>query len=276
VQQHQQVFLSYGPVPNSQLLLFYGFALPGNPFEQQQLQVQPEQVMTYLQQQLQQQQQQAPSSGQDPKQQQEQEEWSSSELVTEKVKLLQELHLASSFTLTVQQALPPGLLHSLRLLCCIAKELQQLQQALKQYRQQASGSTSPTPGGTAAGKGTAPRKHKSKAPGSKSGVEGSGGISAECIQQRWAAEVEQAAVLGAPVSAGNEAAVQTVLRQLLCAAKQPYEACLVKLRKRQQLQAMLAVKGKQVEADEAAFAAVLEVYLQSVLGVFDACGTAAG
>ena len=30
----QQLFLSYGPYPNDKLLLFYGFALPGNPFDE--------------------------------------------------------------------------------------------------------------------------------------------------------------------------------------------------------------------------------------------------
>jgi hypothetical protein len=272
VQQHQQVFLSYGPLPNSQLLLFYGFALPGNPFEQQQLMIQPEQVMSALQQQ---QQQQGSPPGQRPEQQQEQEGWSSSQLLATKVQLLHDLDLASSYTLTAQQPLPPGLLHSLRLLCCSTTELQQLQQAVQQYMQQASGSTSSTPGPSTAGKGSAARKAKSKATGKGSGTQGSDGTTAESMQQRWAAVVEQAAVLGGTVSARNEAAVQAVLQQLQCVAKQPYEACLAKLRKRQQLQAMLAGQGKQVQADEAAFAAVLGVYLQGVLGVFDACGAAA-
>ena len=29
----RQVFLSYGPLPNAKLLLFYGFAMEGNPFD---------------------------------------------------------------------------------------------------------------------------------------------------------------------------------------------------------------------------------------------------
>jgi hypothetical protein len=119
VQQHQQVFLSYGPLPNSQLLLFYGFALPGNPFEQQQLTIEPGQVPNLLRQQKQQQQRQ-----------------DSEGLQVLKLLLLQELQLPERFTLTVQQPLPHGLMDSLRLLYADSTEVHAVQLAAQQYRQQ--------------------------------------------------------------------------------------------------------------------------------------------
>jgi hypothetical protein len=87
------------------------------------------------------------------------------------------------------------------------------------------------------------------------------------------------AVLGSCLSGRQDAAALAGLKQLVAAAKQPYEVALAKLRKRQQLQAMLQTQQQrqqqQGQVVEAEFSAVLEVYLQDVLTLFDACTTAA-
>jgi hypothetical protein len=260
VQQHEQVFLSYGPLPNSQLLLFYGFALPGNPFEQQELQVHPEHVLNLLQQHRQQAVQQEEQEGHE-------------QMSAAKLKLLQGLQLPENVTLSVQQPLPHGLLHALRLMCANRAEVLQLQQAVQQVN--ASASTA-----QAAGSGSTRQQSSSRnSSGKKATHAGSSDSStaafAEATEQRWAAVAQQTAVLGSPLSSRNEAAALAVLQGLLLAAREPYDACLAKLQKRQQLQAMLQGRGQQVQPAEAAFVGVLEVYLRGVLGLFDACTAAA-
>lgn len=285
--QHEQACLSYGPLPNSQLLLFYGFALPGNPFEQQQLTLQPEEVLKLQQQQEQNQQQQEQKQGQgkrhDPGQ----------ELLAEKVRLLQELQLPAAFDLTVQQPLPHGLLHSLRLLCADRAELAAVLQAVQQYKQlqQQQGQEELTSSSAAvsassvppAGNSSKGSKKKGKGKGLASSSKGGAGSSASSavssvagVQQRWAAVAMQRAVLGQPLSGSNEVAAVAVLGQLLAAARRPYEASLAKLQKRQQLQALLLREQQQQLIEvEAGFAAVLEVYLREVLSLFGACCKAA-
>lgn len=292
LQQHQQVYLAYGPLPNSQLLLFYGFALQDNPFEQQQVHLQAKQVQHLL---LQQQQGQQQQEGKE-------DAAEAGALLAAKMDLLHQLQLPLSFSLTVQQPLPPGLLHCLRVLCASSAELQQLQQQLavtQQQQQQTAASnskgdadavaavvTNTTSSSSSKGKGKSKAKRAGKkAGGSSSGssdpsmVQGSSSSTgAQTLQRRWAAAAQQAAVLGSALSASNEAAVLAVLRQVLSAARQPYELCLDKLRKRQQLQAVLLSQQKQKQpssAAEVAFEGVLEVYLQRVLALFDSCSSKA-
>lgn len=261
VHQHQQVFLSYGPLPNSQLLLFYGFALPDNPFEQQDLQVQPERVLKLLQQHKQQAAQQQEKEG-------------DKQLWAAKLELLQALQLPASFTLTVQQPLPHGLLHALRLLCADSAQVLQLQQAMNQGTASAASTAQAAPGGSMRQQGSSSSSSSKKTtPALNSG--GGNAASVEASEQRWAAVAQQAAVLGSPLSSRNEAAALAVLQGVVLAAREPYAACLAKLHKRQQLQAMLQGRGQQVQPAEAGFMGVLEVYLCGVLGLFDACTAAA-
>lgn len=292
LRQHEQACLSYGPLPNSQLLLFYGFALPGNPFERQQLKLEPEEVLGLLQQQQQEQNQQQ----QEQKQAQAQGQGPGQELLlAEKVHLLQELQLPAAFDLTMQQPLPHGLLHSLRLLCADRTELAAVQQAVQQYKQQRQQQPreAEVPGSSAAvsacsvppaGSSSKGSKKKGKGKGLAGSAKGGAGSSASSAvsavadvqQQRWAAVAMQRAVLGQPLTAGNEAAAVGVLGQLLAAARRPYEASLAKLQKRQQLQALLLREQQQQSGEvEAGFAAVLEVYLRDVLSLFGACCKAA-
>lgn len=309
VSQQEQVFLSYGPLPNSQLALFYGFAVPGNPFEQQAVKVQPEKVVQLLLgKQLQ---QKADLQGsQQEQQQQEQETQPRGQLLPDKLQLLQELQLPLDFQLTVQQPLPPGLLYSLRLLCADHAELLQLQEKLKKVQQkkkkQADGtqgdahtaaasavagaatSRGGSRGGSSSG-GSSSKKGKSKGSKSSSNAAGAGRNASsssttvlEDTQRRWAAASLQAAVLSSsPISSSNEAAAQAVLRELVAAARAPYDASLAKLHKRLQLEAVLQQQQAQPQAKQTAagggggFGAVLEVYLRDVLGLFDACLAAA-
>lgn len=282
LRQHEQACLSYGPLPNSQLLLFYGFALPGNPFEQQQLTVQPEEALKLLQQQ---------------RQGQGQRQGTDKDLLAEKMQLLQELQLPAAFDLTVmQQPLPHELQHSLRLLCADRAELTAVQQAVRQCKQQQEGAgdvpgssaavhaSSVSPAGNSSSSKGGKKKGKSK--GLASSSNGSAGASTSSaassvvdVQQRWAAVSMQRAVLGQPLSDSNEAAAVTVLGQLLAVARQPYEESVAKLQQRQQVQELLLPQldplmrqqlQKPLEV-EAGFAGGLEVYLRDVLALFDAC-----
>jgi hypothetical protein len=104
-QQGEQVLLSYGPLPNGQLLQFYAFALPRNPFEQLVLRVGGEAAA-------------AAATG------------------TAKQQLLTELGLGLEHTLSAQRPLPRGLLPCLRVLCASEQEVKELQAAVAGYKQQ--------------------------------------------------------------------------------------------------------------------------------------------
>jgi len=275
VSQHQEVLMSYGALPNSQLLLFYGFALPGNPFEQLQLELQPERVWQLLEQQG--------GRVQEGEQKPQQRGEHADHHGDVKVQLLQELHLPLSFTLTVQQPLPAECLQCLRVLCTDEQELQELQEAIAGFEQQAAaapaGAASGMDGGTSSTKAKGKTSTKGTAHGSStfsghkggsSGAAGMGQGSAQGILGRWAAAAQRSSMLGSALSSRNETAVRTVLQELLGTAREPYELCLAKLGKRQQLQALL--QRPQQPAEEG-FMHTLEVYLHGVLSLLKASST---
>jgi hypothetical protein len=269
LQQGQQAFLSYGPLPNAQLLLFYGFAVESNPFEEATLTVQW------------------------PMQQQQQQDVRHQEAAAA---LLQELGLwphqqQQQFTLTVQQPLPPGLLPCLRVMCATAEELAAVQQALKRHNQQqrqeqqqhGRGSSSGKPGNRSSNASRTSSKPKQAQGGSSSSEVGPS--SPAELQAAWAAAAASQAVLGKPLSDVNEAAAQQQLQQHLVAARQPYEACLTKINNRRQLQVLL--QGRQGDAsvaagsssssasEEGSFLQGLEALCRGLVGLYDACEAAA-
>lgn len=268
VSQHHEVFLSYGPLPNSQLLLFYGFALPGNPFEQLQLELQPERVWQLLQQ--------HGSKVQEGEQKPQQQGEHANHHGDVKVQLLQELQLPLSFTLTVQQPLPAECLQCLRVLCADEHELHELQEAVAGFKQKAEAVPAAAASGIGGGTGSTKAKGKTSttgtAYGSSSGHKG-GSSGAAGILGRWAAAAQRSSMLGSPISSRNETAVRAVLQELLGTAREPYELCLAKLGKRQQLLALL--QRPQQPAEEG-FMHTLEGYLHGVLSLLNASSTMVG
>jgi hypothetical protein len=279
VQQEQQVYLSYGPLRNLQLLLFYGFAVEGNPFEEAMLTVRW------------------------PNQQQQQGGVGSKEAV---LGLLQQLglwphhhHHQQQFMLTVQQPLPSGLLPCLRLMSATAEEVTAVRQSLLQHQQQQGASAGNSSSSSSdrgkrgnkakqAGKGSS--RDEQRMTSSSSSTEEGPSTPAE-LQAAWAAAATWQAVLGTPLSVTNEAAAQQHLQQLLAAAKQPYEACMAKIAKRRQLQVLLQQRQQQQQqgavgvagssssssssSEEASFLQGLETLCKGIVGLYDACGTAA-
>jgi hypothetical protein len=281
LQQGQQAYLSYGPLPNAQLLLFYGFAAESNPFEEAALIVQ------------------WPSQ----QQQQDDKQKESAMALLQQLGLWpqQQLQQQQPFVLTQQQPLPAGLLPCLRVMCATAGELEAVQQSLKDYHQQqqqqatglAAGSSSSSSAGvrvTKPGRSSKAAKQSNSTPkqnkgSSSSSSNESGPSSAAELQAAWAAAATWQAVLGKPLSNTNEAAAQRQLQELLAASKQPYEACLGKISKRRQLQALLQQQqgedsptvgsSSSSSADEGGFLQGLETLCKGMLRLFDTCGAAA-
>jgi hypothetical protein len=306
VQQQQQVFLSYGPVPNHQLLLFYGFAAVGNPNDELALLV-PDAPLITQQQQQQQEKVQQHGQGQSQGQCKDGGGGSKDRLLS----FLQQLGLGERrFELTLQQPLPDGLLPCLRIMCASTDELVQLQgrfqlqtqgQPQQTRHQQSQGVSSKLSGLQAvqqqAGKAASVSQGSNRkgrqldnaqmvATASNSSGGSSSGID-QHLPAVWAAAMKCSQVAGHPVSDDNEQAAKHMLKELLQTAAAPYETCLAKIGKRRQLQALLQAKQVMNNNCESSSVAVcdnlergfvdgLEVYLHGILSIYQACATQAG